>query len=257
MVNQYVWVGITVGVFVAGIGIGFAVLQSTTQGPGPMNFGNMSPQQMIDAMQDPDFRQNMMNEFRNNPQSMGNWMGPMMNDPELQSQMRGNMMQNSQFMQGMMGPMSMDPSLREQMMQTMMNDPQMMEQMQTMMGSGNMMMNQGMTGRGGMMMQGSFGNMMENWQQFDPQTTPSEMQNNPQLQRHMFDQMSTHHNYMTEIISTTNIDEELKSQVLQHISSHNVLIEQMRDSYPTDPEVQQKIHDHMVEHHELMQTLNG
>ena len=101
MVSQYVWVGIVVGVFVAGIGIGFTVLQSTT-GPGPMNFGNMSPQQMRDAMQDPDFRQNMMNEFRNNPQSMRTWMGPMMNDPELQSQMRGNMMQHSQFMQEMM-----------------------------------------------------------------------------------------------------------------------------------------------------------
>ena len=142
------------------------------------------------------------------------------------------------------------------MLQTMMNDPQMMEQMQQMMGSGNMMMDQGMMGRG-MMMQGNFGNMVQNWQQFDPQTTPSEMQDNPQLQRHMFDQMSTHHNYMTEIISNTNIDEDLKSQVLQHISSHNTLIEQMRDSYPADPEVQQNIHDHLVEHHELMQTLTG
>ena len=44
MASQYVWVGITVGVFIAGIGIGFAVLQSTTPGPGPMNFDNMSPQ---------------------------------------------------------------------------------------------------------------------------------------------------------------------------------------------------------------------
>ena len=144
MVSQYVWVGIVVGVFVAGIGIGFSTLQSMTPGPGPMNFGNMSPQQMQHAMQDPDFRQNMMNQFRNNPQSMQNWMGPMMNDPELQSQMRGNMIQNFQFMQGMMGPMSMDPELREQMMQTMMNDPQMMKQMQQMMSSGNMMMGGGM-----------------------------------------------------------------------------------------------------------------
>ncbi|MGI9567184.1 MAG: hypothetical protein ACR2LL_09265 [Nitrosopumilus sp.] len=44
MVNQYVWVGIAVGVFVAGIGIGFAALQGMTPGPGPMNFGNMSPE---------------------------------------------------------------------------------------------------------------------------------------------------------------------------------------------------------------------
>jgi len=161
MVSQYVWVGIAVGVFVAGIGIGFAMLQGAGPGPGPMNFGNMSPQQMQQAMQDPDFRQSMMNQFRNNPQSMQNWMSPMMNDPELQPQMRGSMMQNSQFMQGMMGPMSMDPELREQMLQTMMNNPQMMEQMQQMMDSGNMMMGgQGMMGGGMMMNQEMMNRMM-------------------------------------------------------------------------------------------------
>jgi len=67
MVSQYVWAGIAVGVFVAGIGIGYAALQGTM--PDPMNFGAMSAQQMQQAMQNPDFRQNMMNEFRNNPQS--------------------------------------------------------------------------------------------------------------------------------------------------------------------------------------------
>ena len=141
MVNQYVWVGITVGVFVAGIGIGYAALQGSSSMPGPMNFGNMSPQQMRDAMQDPDFRQNMMNQFRNNPQSMQNFMNPMMNDPDLQPQMRGNMMQHSQFMQEMM------------------NDPQMIEQMQEMMGSG-MMMRGGMMGSGGMMMNQEMMNRM-------------------------------------------------------------------------------------------------
>ena len=141
MVNQYVWVGITVGVFVAGIGIGYAALQGSSSMPGPMNFDNMSPQQMRDAMQDPDFRQNMMNQFRNNPQSMQNFMNPMMNDPDLQPQMRGNMMQHSQFMQEMM------------------NDPQMIEQMQEMMGSG-MMMRGGMMGSGGMMMNQEMMNRM-------------------------------------------------------------------------------------------------
>lgn len=157
MVSQYVLIGIVIGVFVAGIGIGYAALQGSSM-PGPMNFGAMSPQQMQQAMQDPNFSQNMMNQFKNNPQSMQNFMNPMMNDPELQPQMRGSMMQNSQFMQGMMGPMSMDPNLRDQMMQTMMNDPQMMEQMRQMMGSG-MMMNQGMMGSG-MMNQEMMNSMM-------------------------------------------------------------------------------------------------
>ena len=113
MISQYIWVGIAVGDMLPKfIGPGPGVVDCNTTKPIPTP-PTKSPQQMRDAMQDPDFRQNMMNEFRNNPQSMGNWMGPMMNDPDLQSQMRGNMMQNSQFMRGMMGPMSMDPELRE------------------------------------------------------------------------------------------------------------------------------------------------
>ncbi len=51
MVSQYVWIGITVGVFVAGIGIGFAAMQNSS--PGPMA---MSPQQMPELMSDPEFR---------------------------------------------------------------------------------------------------------------------------------------------------------------------------------------------------------
>ena len=180
MVNQYVWIGIAVGIFVAGIGIGYAVLQGSSGIPGPMNFGAMSPQQMQQAMQDPDFRQNMMNQFRNSPQSMQNWMNPMMNDPELQPQMRGNMMQNSQFMQGMMDPMSMDPELRQQMIQTMMNDPEMMEQMQQMMGSGNMMMGQGMMGRGMMMDKQMMDMMMSPDTISNPSTTVPSSAEEPQ-----------------------------------------------------------------------------
>ena len=31
MINQYFWIGITIGVFFAGIGIGYGVLQTTYQ----------------------------------------------------------------------------------------------------------------------------------------------------------------------------------------------------------------------------------
>jgi hypothetical protein len=88
-------VGIVVVVFVAGIGIGYVALQGHV---GLMNFGSMSPQHMQQAMQDPDFRQNMMNEFSNNPQSMQNMMNPMMNDPESMEQIHGMMMSNPQHM---------------------------------------------------------------------------------------------------------------------------------------------------------------
>lgn len=125
MVNQYIWIGITVGVFVAGIGIGFAALQEMTPGPGPMNFGNMAPQQMQQAIQDPGFRQNMLNEFRNNPQHMNQIMEPMMD----------TMMNDSQMRQQMMDMMIQHPDMMSSMKQhkSMMNH---------MMGQG-MMMNKG------------------------------------------------------------------------------------------------------------------
>lgn len=127
MVNRYILFAIVGGVFVAGIGIGFITLHEMTSGSGPMNFGSMSPQQMQQAMQDPEFRQNMINEFRNNPQHMNQMMGPMME----------TMMGDSQMRQQMMGMMMQHPDMMSLMKQhkPMMN--------QTMMGGQGMLMNKG------------------------------------------------------------------------------------------------------------------
>ncbi|MGQ0377288.1 MAG: hypothetical protein ACT4OW_07300 [Nitrososphaerota archaeon] len=83
MVKQSVLIGIVIGAFVAGIGIGYGIAQ-----PNQPNFMPMTTQQM----------QQMMN----NPDTMANWMNSMMNDPQLRQQMYDMMLQNSQFMQGMM-----------------------------------------------------------------------------------------------------------------------------------------------------------
>ena len=141
MVSQYVWIGITIGVFVAGIGIGFAALQNSS--PGPMM---MSPQQMPEMMSDPEFRQQMRDSMGQNKQ----FMQEAMQDSGYMQQMHSMMMGNSQHMQGMMGPM----------MNTMMDDPEMREQMMT-----HMMNNQGMMD--GNMMMGK--NMMNNQQFLDNQ----------------------------------------------------------------------------------------
>lgn len=85
MTNQYVWIGITVGVFVAGIGIGYAVF---------MNAYN--PYSM---MMQPQYFNQMM---ARNPQFENQYMGYMMNDPQLRQQMYNYMFQNQQFMYGMM-----------------------------------------------------------------------------------------------------------------------------------------------------------
>ena len=85
MVNQYIWIGIVIGVFFVGIGIGYASF-STNQS---FNFMHMSSQQM----------QQMMN----NPQMMTQWHQTMMNDPQAMNSWMNTMMQNNSTWSGMMG----------------------------------------------------------------------------------------------------------------------------------------------------------
>ena len=87
MTNRYVWVGISIGVFVVGIGVGYAVFINTYN-PYTTMMGNP---QMFNQM------------MTNNPQMMNQWMGSMMSDPQLREQMYDHMFQNQQFMYGMMG----------------------------------------------------------------------------------------------------------------------------------------------------------
>ena len=95
---------IAVSVFVAEIGIGFAVLQEAGPGADPMNFGNVSPQQMRDAMQDPDFRQNMMNQM-------------IAQDPELQDKINQQRLEHEQRMQEMMSSDLNDPQIQQKILE--------------------------------------------------------------------------------------------------------------------------------------------
>ncbi len=85
--TNYVWVGIAVGVFFAGIGIGYAVFINT-----------YNPYYMM--MQNPAMFNQMMGK---NPQFGGQYMGYIMQDPKLRLQMYDYMFQNKDFMYGMMG----------------------------------------------------------------------------------------------------------------------------------------------------------
>ncbi|AFS83166.1 cupredoxin domain-containing protein [Candidatus Nitrosopumilus sediminis] len=125
MVSQGILIGIAVGVFFAGIGIGYAVLQS----PPPSSPMMMSSQQMQQMMDDPQAMNQWMNTMMQDPQAMNQWMGNMMDDPQMQQQMMTRMMGH----QGMMN--------------SMMNNQDMMNMM-----VGNMMMGDNMMG--GMMMGG-------------------------------------------------------------------------------------------------------
>ncbi|MDE1727246.1 MAG: hypothetical protein KGH89_08315 [Thaumarchaeota archaeon] len=96
MINRYVWIGITVGVFVAGIGIGYAVFLNT-----------YNPYTMM--YQNPSIFNQMMGR---NPQFAGQYMGYMMQDPQLRQQMYNYMFQNKDFMYSMMS----NPNFQNQYM---------------------------------------------------------------------------------------------------------------------------------------------
>ncbi len=150
MATKAIWLGITAGVFFAGLGTGYAVFVSPNI--------TMTPQQM----------QQMMN----NPTMMEQWHQIMMNDPTHMQQMHQMMSDNPQHMQkmvqmmgpGMMNVMMNDPQLRQQMYDAMLGHQQFMSEMmnnaqfqQRWMGSmGSNMMNQDMMGQG----MGPMGGMM-------------------------------------------------------------------------------------------------
>jgi plastocyanin len=152
MVSQGILIGVAIGLFFAGLGIGYAALQSST----PTTPMMMNAQQMQQMMNDPQTMNQWHQQMMQNPDAMSQWMGNMMNDPRSMQQMHDMMMSNPQHMNQMMGPM----------MNTMMNDPQMQQQMMNHMMNNqdmmNMMMGSGMMMDGNMMM----GNNMMNNQQF-------------------------------------------------------------------------------------------
>ena len=85
MTSRYVWAGITIGVFIAGIGIGYAVFANIYNPYGMMGNPNMFNQMMA-----------------RNPQFAGQYMGYMTQNPQLRQQMYDYMFQNQDFMYGMM-----------------------------------------------------------------------------------------------------------------------------------------------------------
>ena len=146
--------------------------QGMMMGRGPMMGGGMGQNMMMNMnntnmmgpmMNDPELRQQMIDQMMQNPQMMqdmmnnnmmrdmmgmnpmmNNWqmqnqemmqeiMNQMMNDPEIMQQMNDMMLKNPWHMKGMMnsmmGPMMSDPELRQQMMNNMMTNPQMMQSM--------------------------------------------------------------------------------------------------------------------------------
>ena len=171
VVKQSVWIGITIGVFIVGLGIGFAVFSNSTQSMNPFHNQNMfnqmmgqNPQAMSWMMNDPKLREQMFQQMIQNPDQMMEWMA---NDPKHIEQMTETMKENHVFMSNMMSAMINDPDLRLQMAGHMSENPEALKQMMSMIGSGNMMGN--MTAHMGSGMMGQMQGQSENKQ---TETTP-------------------------------------------------------------------------------------
>jgi plastocyanin len=116
MTNRYVWIGIAVGLFFAGLGIGYVVFTNAYVSNSMMM---QNPQAVNQIMQNnPQFMNQWMNYMTLNPQARNEWTSVMVNNPPFMNQWMSTIMQNSQFQQQYMGPwiMVQNPSLMQGMM---------------------------------------------------------------------------------------------------------------------------------------------
>lgn len=130
MTSKYIWAGIAMGTFFAGLGIGYAIYLNT-----------YSPTMMF---QNPQMWDQLMVR---SPEGMRQWMNTMLTDPQMSSYMMGQMYQNPRFMQQMMSNpqhmqlmneyMGQNATFMHGAMSSMMNNPSVSQQMM-----GEMMQNQ-------------------------------------------------------------------------------------------------------------------
>jgi uncharacterized membrane-anchored protein YhcB (DUF1043 family) len=119
MASNYLWIGIAVGVFLAGIAIGYVIFIAGNSAMGNQQtmFSNMMQDPQImdkwnqQMMNSPTGRQHMMLSMMQNQQ----FMNEMMNNHQFQDQTIEQMKQNHDFTQGMLMDMMDDPEIRGQM----------------------------------------------------------------------------------------------------------------------------------------------
>ena len=210
MVNQNIWIVIAVGVFVAGIGIGYGIFSSSQVMPSSMMGGSMNslmnnPQAMQQMMQDPDIRNEMIELMIQDTDHMSQWM---LEDPQHISMMVEEMKKNHDFMMDMALPMIQDPGLRLQVMGHMTESPEAMAQMQQMMG-------------GGMMEQGMMSSEMM-----------KEMMEDPETRNKMIGLMSTHITEMQELLSSELSDDEFDTKMIDLMEKHQQSMSELMSDEP-------------------------
>jgi len=205
MVNQNSWIGITVVLFVTGIGIGYGIFSSSQVMPSPMMGDSMNslmnnPQAMQQMMQDPDFRNEMIGVMIQDTDHMNQWM---LEDPLHVSMMVEEMKKNHDFMMGMVLPMIQDPGLRFQMIGHMAENPEAMAQMQQLFGGG--MMEQGMMSSEAM----------------------KAMMEEPETRMRMIDLMNESVVEMQELLSSELSDEEFDTKMIELMEKHQQFMSEL------------------------------
>ena len=116
MTDRYIWIGIALGLFFAGLGIGYVVFTNTYVSNYMMIQNPQSADQILHN--NPQFMNQWMNYMTLNPQARNEWTSAMVNNPQFMNQWMSTVMQNSKFQQQYMGPwiMVQNPSLMQGMM---------------------------------------------------------------------------------------------------------------------------------------------
>lgn len=228
MVNQNVWIAITIVLFVSGIGVGYGIFSSLQVMLSPMMGGSMNsftnnPQALEQMMQNPDFRNEMMEFMIQDTEHMNQWM---LEDPQHNTMMIEEMKQNHDFMMGIAMPMIQDPGLRLQLLGHMTESPEAMAQMQQMMGGE-------MTGQT-MMSSESMKEMME-----DPET-----------RNKMIELMSPHITEMQELLSSELSDEEFDTKMNEIMEKHHQALRVLMHDEPLG-------HDESMSHDVTQEELGG
>lgn len=226
MVHQNIWVAIAVGLFVAGIGIGYAVFSGSQVMSSQMMDGSMNslindPQAMQQMMEDPNFRNEMLDFMIQDTEHMNQWM---QDDPQHIPLMIDEMKANHDFMMGMALPMVQDSGLRLQLLGHMTESPEAMAQIQQMMGDG-------MTG-------GMMGSEMI-----------QEMIGDPETRIKMINLMDEHVTEMQELLSSELSDEEFDTKMIELMEIHQQSMMELMDDGSTD-------HDEEIGHDETIMDMS-
>ena len=208
MASQNVVIGIAVGMFLGGLVFGYVAFTGSTHS-GNMMMGN---QQVM--MQDPQFRQEMMESITQDSETMRIWMENTQHAEEMGTMMRGN----HDFAMQMMYTIIEDPAIRLQMLGHMTENQETMEQMRSMMGS-DMMMNN-MTGD--MMYSGMQGMMNQDMMM--------QMMQDPETKEKMVQMMSKHIEEMQNLLSSELTDDEFNSQMMELMQTHMKEMQSMMSS---------------------------